>query len=421
MLTMIIREIESFQLHLPVDPTIAPHLHRSSHPRKLAVYRVLLDNDIVGYGEQVGPPDDVSELVGHNAVTCLRETTRGGVQMACYDAVGKALGVPAHALMGRQTHDRIPYAYWSIDTPSETLAGLAKGAAEQGYRVYKYKCRPWWDPVEQMESVAKVVPNGFSFWLDFNGHLREVSQALPILKELQRFGCVAGFESPIPQRDAAGYATLRNEIDRPIAAHYGTGCCHVTSDPFYDPGTPAQVQIRERLCDAFVLGGRDVEMLRRRASAAAEADMPFWIQTVGSGLSAAWVVQLASTCPEGSLSHLAAHNVWQRDIVALPEPEAGWTTVPDGHGLGVTVDDEALELFSRSKPAGQPRRISTVVYPDGRRWHFATEQQRHEAFYFGRLPGFMRGIRLETREDDQSRDFAGLYARCSATPVPDQA
>ena len=56
-----------------------------------------------------------------------------------------------------------------------------------------------------MAAVAEVVPEGFTCWLDFNGHLREVKQAKPILSQLEAFECVGGFESPLPQRDAAGY------------------------------------------------------------------------------------------------------------------------------------------------------------------------------------------------------------------------
>ena len=51
------------------------------------------------------------------------------------------------------------------------------------------------------------------------------------------------------------------------------------------------------------------------------------------------------------------------------------------------------------------------------RWHFAGEQQRHEAFYFGDLPGFVPGIRLEIREDDGTADFDMLFSRCQESPV----
>jgi len=415
---MYIKQIDTIPLNLQFVPDIAPHIYRSGHRGRVILYRVHLDNEVIGYGETVGTPSDVSAFIGRHAVAGLRDIHHDGVQMACYDAVGKALDVPAHVLMGRQVRQRVPFAYWSIDLPPDLWVSQAKQAAALGYRVYKYKYRPWWDPIEQIERVAAVVPKGFTFWIDFNGHLREVSQALPVLRALAEYDCVGGFESPIPQRNAAGYRTLRQKINLPIAAHYGGGCCHVESDPRYDPGVPARRQIAEGLCDGFVVGGGDVEAIRQRAAVAEEAHLPFWIQAVGSGLRAAWVAHLASVCKQGVWTHLAAHNVWQADIVAPIRPVSGWVTVPDGPGLGVEVDEAAVEALRATALAPEaPRRISTVVYPDGLRWHFAGEQQRHEAFYFGDLPGFVRGVRLEVWEDDGSDDFAGLYARCVEDPV----
>src|SRR5262249_49188205 len=81
-----------------------------------------------------------------------------------------------------------------------------------------------------------------------------------------------------------------------------------------------------------------------------------------------------------------------------------WAPVPEGRGLGIEVDEAAIEAL-RGTPEPPSRQISTVVYPSGIRWHFASEQQRHEAFYFGHLPGFVPGIRLEVREDDGSAAF----------------
>jgi L-alanine-DL-glutamate epimerase-like enolase superfamily enzyme len=415
---MLIKHIDTIPLNLTFVPDIAPHIYRSGHQGQVVLYRVHLANGVVGYGEDVGPPADVSAFVGRHALAGLKDIGHGGVQMACYDAVGKALDLPAHALMGRQVRRRVPFAYWSIDLPPDVWAAQAERAFSLGYRVYKFKCRPWWDPIEQIERVSAVVPKGFSFWLDFNGHLREARQALPVLQALAQYDCVGGFESPIPQRDMAGYQLLRHKIDRPIAAHYGSGCCHVESDPDYDRGVPAGVQIAEGLCDGFVLGGTDVETIRHRAAVAAEAHIPFWIQTVGAGLRAAWVAHLASVCRQGTLAHLAAHDIWERDVVVPPRPISGWLPVPDGPGLGVEVDEAALEALrgGPSAPAA-PRRISTVVYPDGLRWHFGGEQQRHEAFYFGDLPGFVPGIRLEVWEDDGSGDFSDLFTRCLEAPV----
>ncbi|HEX5415663.1 MAG TPA: mandelate racemase/muconate lactonizing enzyme family protein [Chloroflexota bacterium] len=415
---MRIESIDATPINLEFIPEVGPNMLRATtHGTALTLYRVQLDNGAIGYGDDVGSPRDPNDWIGQDAITALRHCRNGGVQMASFDAVGRALGVPAHVLMGRQVRSRVPFAYWSIDLPPAVFARQVERAASLGYTTYKFKARPWWDPIEQVAAAAEVAPKGFRVWLDFNGHLREARLALPILKQLAQFECVGGFESPIPQRDVEGYQILRRKIDRPIAAHYGGGCCHVVSDRGYDPGVSAVAQLRGEVCDGFVLGGGDVDQLRAIAGVAHEFRKPFWIQTVGTALRAVWVAHLASTCSEALLSSLAAHDLWAKDLAVAPRPVDGWLPVPDGPGLGIDVDAGAIERLRAASPTPTVRRVSTVVYPSGVRWSFANEQQRHEAFYFGHLPGFVPGVRLEVREDDRSADFTELYDRCASAPV----
>lgn len=417
---MIIKEIEAIPLNMRFKSDLQESVLRSglrTGKGRVTLYRVELIGGAIGYGEALNGPDNVAAFVGQNAVAGLRTIGHAGVQMALFDAVGHALNVPAHQLMGRQVRNKVPFAYWSCDLSPEQWAKQVQHAAALGYRVYKFKCRPWWDPIEQIAAVSQVAPAGFSCWLDFNGHLREARQALPILQALAQYECVGGFESPIPQRDAAGYRQLRAKIDKPIAAHYGSGCCHVRSEPNFDRGVPALEQIGRGLCDAFVLGGSDVQGLLAHAAVAQEAQKPFWIQTVGTGLRAAWVLHLASVCQQGTLSSLAAHNIWQRDLTMLPTPTAGFAQVAEKPGLGVDIDEDAITALRSAEPIEIGREITTVVHPDDVCWHFASELQRHETYYFGSAPGFVRGTRLETRRDDGSADFDTLFQRCEVAPV----
>lgn len=411
---MIIAAIEQIPLALPFVPEVEPHMHRAvTHRGGQSLCRVTLDTGEVGYGDGGGSD---GSWVGRSPVEALTRCGDAGVQMACYDAVGRALGVPAHVLMGERHRARVPFGYWTIDLPPEVLAGQVTRAAALGYRVYKFKCRPWWDPLEQMEAAQRVAPPGFKLWLDFNCHLREVRLALPLLRRLQEYSCVGGFESPIPQRDVDGYRTLRRKLDLPLAVHYGSGACHVVSDPSYDPGASAETQLRRGVADGYVTGGGHVGRLRALDGVLHEFRKPFWIQSVGTALRAAWVAHVASTCREALLSSLACHDLWERDVATAPRPVSGWMPVPDGPGLGVEVDEAAVDALRGTPP--EPRRtISTVVYPDAPRWHFAGEQQRHEAFYFGHLPGFLPGIRLEVHTDDGSAGFSELYRRCTSAPV----
>src|SRR5579883_3342492 len=142
---MKIAQIETIPLNMAFRPEVGPHMLRAvTHGTRLTLYRVQLEGGAEGYGDDMGGPVDCAHLVGQDALRVLRQAGHGGVQMACFDAVGKALGVPAHVLMGRQVRDRVPFAYWTIDLPPAVLVAQVRHAASLGYTSYKFKCRPWW-------------------------------------------------------------------------------------------------------------------------------------------------------------------------------------------------------------------------------------------------------------------------------------
>lgn len=411
---MKIAAIRNYPLQMSFIPPVAADMRRATtHTESLTVYRVELDNGIVGWGDSQGEAD-LSEHVGRHAMELLHGPAPDMLRMACFDAVGKTLDVPAHVLMGTQHRPRIPFAYWTIDLPPDLFAQQIRHAADLGYRTYKYKVRPWWDVIEQAERAAGQAPPGFKIWMDFNGHLRDAHQAITILKKLEQFECIGGVESPIPQRDVAGYKRIRSTIDLPIALHYGSGCCHVVSDLSYDRGVSAERQLHEDLCDGFVLGGDTATFGIDQVLY--EHRKVFWIQAIGTSLRAALVAHMASVCRQTVLSSMTGHALWERDVIADPlVPVDGYLPVPSGSGLGIEPDEALLEELSGAPPPAV-RRISTVVYPSGVRWHFSDEQERHEAFYFGKLPGFVRGIHLEVEEDDGSADFDKRFAACEHTP-----
>ena len=114
---------------------------------------------------------------------------------------------------------------------------------------------------------------------------------------------------------------------------------------------------------------------------------------------------------------MSGHALWEQDGVADPlGPVDGYLPVPSGPGLGIEPEVALLEELGKSAPP-EIRRISTVVYPSGVRWSFADEQARYEAFYFSKLPGFVRGIHHEVEEDDGSQEFDKRFTECERTPL----
>ncbi|MDA1280967.1 MAG: hypothetical protein O3B95_13190 [Chloroflexi bacterium] len=112
---MKIAAIRNYSLQMSFIPSVAANMRRATtHTERMTVYRVELDNGIVGWGDSHGAVD-LSEHVGRHAMELLHGTAPDMLRMACFDAVGKTLEVPAHVLMGEQQRPRIPFAYWTID------------------------------------------------------------------------------------------------------------------------------------------------------------------------------------------------------------------------------------------------------------------------------------------------------------------
>ena len=207
------------------------------------------------------------------------DTLGAGLQMALFDVVGKAFGVPCYKLLGTKVRDWSPISWWSIDAaPSDWLAE-ARDAVTLGYTSFKIKQRPWWDIFAQVDAVATSIPSSFKLDLDANATMQNAAAAMPIMQRLAKHENVAMFESPIPQTDILGNRQPPTGLPRPIAMHFGS--------------PPYTTVVREEVCDGFVICAGKSEVLRQ-GQLSAEANMPFWLQLVGNGLTTTWAAHLGA-------------------------------------------------------------------------------------------------------------------------------
>ncbi len=415
-----IRDVERIVLNVPFTPRCQEWNAREVWQWSVVeVIRVTTDvPGLVGYGETLPHytwgrvPDEALERVrGKNAVACLGDDTLGaGLQMALYDLVGKALDVPAHRLFNLpQVREWCPISWWNIDMPPEANAAEAQLAVEQGYTSYKIKARPWWDVYAQVEAISAVTPPHFRLDLDWNTMLVNQGHAAPVLRALDAFERVAIYESPIMQHDVEGQRLLRTKTTRPLALHFG------------DP--PFPVAMRGDVCDGFVVGGGVASVLRQGALAAA-FEKPFWLQLVGTGLTTALSVQLGAVLPFAQWPAISCLNNYADDLLAQPLTiSGGFVRVPDAPGLGVEVDEEALERYRMQSPYEhpQPQLILSVVWEGGRVMHYANMRpQCWDDFLRGNQPPQERGVRMEVHADDGTPEWADLRARVVRAPVRDE-
>jgi L-alanine-DL-glutamate epimerase-like enolase superfamily enzyme len=415
-----IRDVERIVVDVPFTPRCQEWNAREVWQWGISeVIRVTTDaHDIVGYGETIlhytwgRVPDLAIERVrGKNPAEFLGDDSLGaGLQMALYDLVGKALGVPAYRLFNLpQVREWCPISWWNIDMPPDAYAAEAQDAVAQGYTSYKIKVRPWWDVYAQVEAISAVTPPHFRLDLDWNNMLLNQGNAVPVLTTLDQYPRVAIYESPIMQHDVEGQRLLRQKTTRPIALHFG------------EPPFPTAV--REMVCDGFVVSGGVASVLRQAALAAA-FEKPFWLQLVGTGLTTALSAHLGAALPFAQWPSVNCLNNYADDLLVEPLTiRGGYIRVPDQPGLGVTIDEQALARY-RMAPAYEhprPRLLMSVVWPDGRVVHYTQMRpQCWDDFWAGNQPVQERGVTMEVHRDDGSPAWAELYTRAQHSPVWDQ-
>ena len=404
-----VKNLEMLTLNIPFYcDRVSKHMQRAlTHGERVYVYRLELDNGVVGYGESPGDESGaIDQVVGQNPFAIMQDEGIGfGIQMALFDAVGKAVEVPIYQLSGRKVRDRCPISWWAIDMPPEDWAEEAKESVKRGYTSIKLKARPWWDIFAQVEAVGDVVPQDYQFYIDFNGFLLTKDRAIPILQSLDEYPNVAYYESPFWLRtDFEGARHLQEAVEKPIIDHFRDAYLH------------------RGVGDGFVVAGGATET-RRKAALCASFDKPFWLQMVGTGITTAYVSHIGAVLTHAKLPAITTHELWEHDL--LKERLAvvdGTIRVPEAPGLGIEVDESALEHYRVEPATPTPqelylakRRMYRVHIPSedgGETVHdFTSESVYYPAFGEGKYPGFVRGVWLEIIEDDQSDRFNAAYNR----------
>ena len=408
---MKITKMDKWALNVPFYcDRVKRAMHRAgTHGERLYVYRLETDDGLVGYGEGRGKTPDPEGLIGRNPFAAIYDDSLGlGPQMAMLDLAGKAAGVPAHALLGVKLRDRCPISWWDIDMPPEDWAAEAEESVRRGHTSFKMKARPWFDIFAQVEAVSQVVPADYKFDIDFNGFLLNQARAEEVLAQLDECPNVGMYESPFRlHQDLDGARILRQRIRKPLIEHFTESVLHA------------------RCCDGFVIGGGPTEV-RRRGVLAAEFNKPFWLQIVGSGITAAYALHVGAVLSHAQLPHITCHELWEHNLLSERlDVVDGYIDVPERPGLGVDVDQEAVERYAvdAAEPTPKQRyleqkRILRISWPGaagGKRvWEFTDEARYQPQVSQGNIPGFERGVSLEVIEDDGSATFRSAHRRIAA-------
>jgi glucarate dehydratase len=300
-----------------------------------------LGESTFGGGASFGGMLDVSSAV---------DTVYSPFEVACLDAQGRELGRPVSDLLGGRVREEVPFsAYlfykwaghpgheddsWGEGiTPDQVVAQARRMVDDYGFTAIKLKGGVF-EPrheVETMRALAQAFPD-HRLRIDPNGAWT-VDTSVQVAKELD--GVLEYLEDPTPGID--GMAEVARQTDIPLA----TNMCVIAFEHLAPAVRADAVQVV--LSDHHLWGG-----LRRSAVLGGICD------TFGMGLSMHSNSHLGISL--AAMTHLASatenltyacdtHYPWKTEEVVRPgvlEFRDGSVRVPDGPGLGVELDEDAL-------------------------------------------------------------------------------
>lgn len=314
-------------------------------------------NEIAVDAATVSGRVDVGGLRGVQTADKLRLSVVSGFEVACLDALGKALGLPVHALLGGKVRDAVEYsAYlfykwaahpqgvpaepddWGAALDPAGIVAQARAFTERhGFTSFKLKggVFPPEQEIAAIRALAEAFP-GRPLRLDPNGAW-SVETSLKVAQEL---GDVLEYlEDP-----ALGTPAMA-EVARGTGVPLATNMCVTTFAEIKEAFARDAVQVV--LSDHHYWGG-----LRNTQQLAAIC-RTFGVgvsmhSNTHLGISLAAMTQVAATVP--NLHHACdSHYPWQAEDVLTERLafEDGRIAVSDAPGLGVELDRDRLAFLHR--------------------------------------------------------------------------
>lgn len=320
-------------------------------PRTVATcIEELFADDVIGMDpHEVESLADRSYTQGyHFGGSAFKQSAVSGIDIACWDLKGKAAGEPIHKLLGgRERESLIPYASTGYVTEwGQDIAEPIERANEEGFTAAKIKIgRGIEDDVDRVATARDILGPDADLMVDFNGNYRpkQAVRAATALKEYD----LTWIEEPVPPENYEGYERIRDEIDVPLAAgeaHYGR----------FDFARLVQDCVDIVQPNLGRVGG--FSEARRVADIATTRNVAIRPHVWNAGVCVAAAIQFAASVPDYPHSdHVVdpmlfefdrSENPLRHEILEDPfDPTGGSLAVPQEPGLGIEVDEDALERY----------------------------------------------------------------------------
>ncbi|HWB53667.1 MAG TPA: enolase C-terminal domain-like protein [Tepidisphaeraceae bacterium] len=262
-----------------------------------------------------------------------------GVEMACYDLAGKALGTPAYDLLGGKVRDAFEITYPVFQTKRledyERYLGYMADLLAIGVKRFRYYVGVDFEKDEQfLIKLRERFGDRIELKaLDFQGH-HYWRDTLRIYERFKQYKFEV-IESPSWREDYEGMAELRRKIDVDISEHISSTA-------------QAMRMIRANSVDVFNITIQSGGMYQAKKffDLAEMAGLKCMVSTTQElSIGTAATAHVAAVVPE---LHYAGDPVgpllYTDDVVKKPVRYDGTRLIiPDGPGLGMELDESKLE------------------------------------------------------------------------------
>jgi L-alanine-DL-glutamate epimerase-like enolase superfamily enzyme len=367
---MKITAIETIPVQIPINPERAIRGSLGGHTvSPFLLVKIRTDQGITGLGEVSCTPiwsgeDQVTAahlirnflapaLIGEDPTEVQRTGTKmrcvaanpftkAGLEMALWDILGKAAGMPLYRLWGGPVRDFVPTKFSVSGQEPAKAADLAAWAVAQGFQTMKVKVGI--DPdgdVARVRAVRQAVGPGIRLGVDANGGWTP-RVAIQTVRRLYEYG-IYFVEQPVPAVDPAWLADVRRHVEVPVMA-----------DESISTVQDAIALVRAQAADVlsvYVGKGGGLGPARKITAVAEGAGLTC---TVGSnlemGVASAAMIHLAMSSPaigaEEFPCDILGPFFYEGDLLAEAlEITAGRAKPSERPGLGVELDEGRVEKY----------------------------------------------------------------------------
>lgn len=286
-------------------------------------------------GKAVSPVDifDIARkslhFVGYEGLSMIAAS---GVDMAAWDALSKAAGLPLCRMLGASVAPVKCYntnGLW-LQEPRAAAAEAVELANDAGFTGLKVRLgrEKASDDVQTLDEIRKAVGDEMHLMVDFNQGLN-LAQAMRRCRMIDGHG-LAWIEEPLLYDNLDGYAHLAADLKTPLQL----------GENFYGP-RDVHKALRKEACDLMMLDAMRIGGVTGWMRAAAIAG------AAGIPLSTHVYPEISGHLMRATeTAHWLEWNDWHNLLLQVPyEVRDGFMQIPDVPGVGIEWNEGAVSRY----------------------------------------------------------------------------